>query len=698
MPHNLATIDWLIIGAYVLFAIGLGSFFTRQASSSVDSFFVGDRKYPWWLAGTSIVATTFAADTPLAVTGIVASQGISGNWIWWSWGIAHLVATFFFAQMWRRSGVLTDAEITELRYSGRAAAFLRGFKAIYFGVFINCLTMAWVIAAMVKISNAFFQWPAHWVIAGCIGISVTYTTLGGFRSVIITDLVQFLLGMGGAILLAIYVVNDFGGMGAVTEAAVKVNTETVGLIPALNQTLQAEGKQLADWLDFIPRADHPTMPLVFFLVFIFAGWWRYAEGNGYMVQRLASCKDERHAEAASLWFAVAHNALRPWPWFIVALGSLVLYPSLTTQEERALQPLPNEPSVQVLVQDLDLVGGGDVVLKNVPEQSQLTLNGRRGQTVERTDQELRLRYAGFERTGPLDAQLLLPGKAPIPLEGFRAQLADREMGYPLMMKHYLPAGLLGLMLVSLLAAFMSTIDTHTNWGASYLVQDMYLRFIEPNAAPRKAVWVSRISIILMAVLAGGFATFIQNIASVWQFLVTRGAGLGSVSAVRWYWSRVTPQAEIAAIGVTTFAALFLQICCSKTIFGGDNAWFLFEIPGWLQILLIAGVSLATWVPISLWGPRNDEKQLQQFFDRIQPQGPGWRAFGKPNTGRGSLFQNFMKLSVGLWVVYGTLFGIGDLILGRSSRGYVVLATVLLGVTFLVQTFRSNKPNPSATAS
>ena len=687
MPSSLATIDWVLIIGYVIFAIGLGSFFTKKASTSVDSFFVGDRKYPWWLAGTSIVATTFAADTPLAVTGIVASQGISGNWIWWSWGIAHLVATFFFAQMWRRSGVLTDAEITELRYSGKPAAFLRGFKAVYFGVFINCLTMAWVIAAMVKISNAFFEWPAPWVIAGCIGVSVTYTTLGGFRSVVITDLVQFLLGMGGAILLAFYVITDFGGMGSVETAVSQANEKAQGLIPALANTLQQEGRHLADWLDFIPRADHPTMPLIFFMVFIFAGWWRYAEGNGYMVQRLAACKNEQHAEAASLWFAVAHNALRPWPWFIVALASLVLYPSLSKNDAQHLTPLPEQADIKISANDLDVVRGGEITIENVPKQTQLVLNGQTGQTLKYENNTLTLSYKGFEKSGALTALLQLPGAAPKIFEGLRAQLLDREMGYPLLMKHYLPAGLLGLMLVSLLAAFMSTIDTHTNWGASYLVQDLYLRFIEPNAAPQKAVWVSRAAIVFMAILAGLFATFIHNIASVWQFLVTLGAGLGSVSAIRWYWHRVTPQAELAAIGVTTGTAIFLQVCCSQTIFGGPNALFLFEIPGWLQILLIAGISLATWVPISLWGPKNDPKHLQQFVVRIRPQGPGWREFESNHTDTNNFGTLFLKLMVGLWVMYGTLFGIGDLVLGRTGRGCLVLLFVFVGVFFLVKSFQ-----------
>ena len=314
MSPELAIIRAIIIG-YIIFAIGLGSYFTK-ASQSVDSFFVGDRKYPWWLAGTSIVATTFAADTPLAVTGIVANQGISGNWIWWSWGIAHLVATFFFAHMWRRSGVLTDAEITEIRYSGKAAAFLRGFKAIYFGVFINCLTMAWVIAAMVKISQAFFDWPASWVIAGCITVSVTYTTLGGFRSVVITDFIQFLLGMGGAILLAIYVLSDFGGMGDIPTVVDALPKNPEGLLPALGQVLHQEGKLLSDWLDFVPRADHPTMPVAFFIVFLLrvGGAMLKVTATWYNALPVVRTKNMHKQQVCGLQWPIMHYDLGRGSW------------------------------------------------------------------------------------------------------------------------------------------------------------------------------------------------------------------------------------------------------------------------------------------------------------------------------------------------------------------------------------------------
>ncbi|MCB1034931.1 MAG: hypothetical protein KDD47_13975, partial [Acidobacteria bacterium] len=336
MRPTLSFLDLAIIAGYVVFALAIGGWFARTKKKEVESFFVGDRSLPWWLAGTSMVATTFAADTPLAVTGIVAADGISGNWIWWSWAIAHLTATFFFARLWRRSGVITDAEITELRYSGRAAAALRGVKAFYFGIFINCLTMAWVMAAMIKIARAFFDVEPGWVVAGCVVVSVAYTLMGGFRSVVITDLAQFALGMGGAVLLAVLVVQSMGGVGQIPDPGAAI--EGSGLLGSLSAAVDAEGaRSLEDVLGLLPPANHPTLPPIYFAILLLAGWWRYAEGTGYLVQRFAACRNEAHAQGASLWFAVAHNALRPWPWLLVGLAALVVYPRLPGEAPTRLE-------------------------------------------------------------------------------------------------------------------------------------------------------------------------------------------------------------------------------------------------------------------------------------------------------------------------------------------------------------------------
>ncbi len=685
MRAELVAIDYVIIGIYVVFALVVGSLFIKQASTGIESFFVGDRKLPWWVTGTSMVATTFAADTPLAVTGIVASDGISGNWIWWSWAVAHLTATFFFARMWRRSGVITDAAITELRYGGRPAALLRGFKAVYFGVFVNCLTMAWVIAAMVKISLAFFDVEPALVITICVLVTVSYTTLGGFRGVVITDLFQFALGMIGAVVLAVLVVDQLGGIGAPPPEGAPADSGT-GLLGQLHATVAGDaGRSYDDIVSFIPPLDHPTLPPVLFLVLLFAGWWSYAEGNGYTVQRLAASKDEGHAQGASLWFAVAHNALRPWPWLLVGLASLVVYPSLPGEAPKALSAAPSDAiaagSVVIEPGALDVATGGTLTFTGLP---------RAGCQASVLEQTVPLReeggrqiasFAAFSSSGVTD--VVVRCGAPVtepPLlraPGLHVELLDREMGYPLLMGKALPAGLLGLVVASLVAAFMSTIDTHTNWGASYLVQDVYKRFLRPGEDERHYVWVSRGCIVLMAVLAGVTALYITSIAAVWRFLITLGAGLGSVAALRWYWSRITPHAEMGAIVVTTVLAVFFEVFCTPTFFGGDNPLFWLEVPAWAKILLIAGASLATWIPIALFGPKNDDEVLRRFCEKVRPPGPGWR--GVRESAPDPVGPMALRFVAGFGVVFGCLFGIGDLLLGRELRGaaLIVIAVLLL---------------------
>ena len=673
MRSSLATLDWIVIGLYVAFAFAVGAFYTRRASTGVGSFFVGDRKFPWWLAGTSILATTFAADTPLAVTGIVADGGISGNWIWWSWGIAHLTATFFFARMWRRSGVITDAEVTELRYGGRAAAALRGFKAIYWGLFINCLTMAWVISAMVKISQALFDVQPAVVIVVCIVISVGYTTLGGFRSVVVTDLVQFSLGMIGAMVLAYLAVSRFGGLGAVPDGGQTGS----GLLGALAQTSQETGQALTDLLALVPPPGHPKMSPVYFVVLLMAGWWRLAEGNGYLVQRLASCKDEGHAQGASLWFALVHNALRPWPWILVGLAALVIFPSAAGDPPRSL----SSSGVTVSPARLDVVQGGALTLRGATPGGRATVFGQDVPILPGGGGGPVARFGPFERGGTTSVTIRKPHSEmgrPARVRGLRVELADREMAYPLLMVILLPAGLLGLVVASLLAAFMSTIDTHTNWGASYLVQDMYRRFIRPGASEKQCVMVSRLCILLMACLAGVTAMFVKSISSVWSFMNALGAGLGSVSAARWYWSRVTPQAELAAMGVTTVLSLSLQVISAPTLAGQGNPLFVAPVDAWTQIVIIAVASLSTWIPVSLWGPQNPAETLQRFINKVRPPGPGWASVrtseAEPMT------PIIMRFCAGLIVVYGTLFGLGNLILGNGAHGWglLILAGVLLG--------------------
>lgn len=683
------TLHWLdiaIIAAYVLFALWMGLRFAGRAGLGVQDFFVGDRKLPWWLAGTSIVATTFAADTPLAVTGLVASGGIAGNWLWWSWGIAHLTATFFFARMWRRSGVITDAEITELRYSGRPAALLRAFKALYFGLFINVLTMAWVIKAMVKISQAFFDWPAAWVISAAVVIAVAYTVLGGFHSVVATDLVQFILGMAGAIILSVLAVQHFGGLGSLTPNA--TGELGPGLLPALDQSLRATGQELSSVIDFIPGPNHPTTPLVFFVVLLFAGWWRYAEGNGYIVQRLAACRDEGQAQGASLWFAIAHNALRPWPWILVALAALIIYPQIQLHPSATLS-LQGPTKVVVTPASLDVLRGGSLVFDGLAGDGIAELAGQRVPIKVDDTGHGQADFLPFGKSQKASLRVLAADGRVWQSPDFTVQLGDREMAYPLLMGKFLPIGLLGLVIASLLAAFMSTIDTHTNWGASYLVQDIYKRFIKPGVDEKRAVLVSRLAIVLMAILAGLAATFIDSIASVWRFLVMLGAGLGSVSALRWYWSRVTAYAEFAAMAVTTVLALSLQFFATPTLFGGANPLFVVEIAGWAQILMIAGASLATWIPVSLLGPRTAPETLRRFAQKVRPPGPSWAAYRDGPADR--VTPMIGRFVAGLVAVYGALFALGELFLGSLWLALLLGLAASLALAWIIRSGGAFKP-------
>jgi len=691
VAEGLSPLDLAIIGAYILFALAAGAVFSRQAGRSAESFFVGDRKLAWWVAGTSMVATTFAADTPLLVTGIVASDGISGNWIWWVVAIAHLTAAFFFARMWRRSGVITDAEIIELRYSGKSASALRLIKALYFGLFINCLTMAWVIAAMVKISRAFFVVDPLLVILVCVIVSVSYTLMGGFRSVVVTDLVQFALSAGGAILLAVLLMQSFGGLGRMDSEP----GHRSGLLGSVSNAIEANGdRSLSEVFDLVPPTDHPTIPLVFLVTLLVAGWWRWAEGTGYFVQRMAACRNEAHAEGAMIWFAVVHNSFRPWPWILVGLGSLVLFPQIPgtaptqltgeiSSAVAATEPFRVAPAV------LDLGTGGELRFQGLPSGCHAVLAGQSTAIEGSSTSERIATFESFDKTGVFPLVIDCPHEGlQARVEGLRIELLDREMGYPLVMKRVLPKGLLGLVVASLLAAFMSTIDTHVNWGASYLVQDVYRRFIRPHGPPKHYVKVSRFSVVLIAVIAGALALQIQSIATVWRFLLTLGAGLGSVSAIRWFWPRVTAWAELAAIAVTTVLGLALELFGTTTLFGGPNPLYVVTVPGWLKILAIAGFSLATWIPVSLFGPRTDDETLRNFANLVRPPTRAWLPWSRhtPEPILGST----VRFSASLFVLFGSLIGTGDLILARPLRGISFLfSSGLVLLLILRSAARSN---------
>ena len=484
----LSTLDWSLILGYIVFALLVGVLTSRVASKSLASYFVAGRSLPWWWIGTSMVATTFASDTPLVVAGIVAKRGISGNWFWWAWVIGNVGVAVFFAPLWRRAGVVTDAELIELRYGSGPGAFLRGFKAVYSSLIVNLIVLGWVFRAMAKIAEPFLRWEeilpqnlwtaveAYWpavLTMGSVNESVTvallvlmiaaYASAGGIRGVMLTDLFQFVIAMAGSCLFAWYAVEAVGGLS--------------GMSAKLGEIYGAEGA--ANIISFLPPEGAGWAGAQVILIYLFVVWWAHnnADGGGYIGQRLCSARTPRDAQAGAFLFTVGNYVLRPWPWILIGLVSLILVP-------KGMDVLP----------------------------------------------------------GSMEAKIL----------------ADREAAYPLLMEKLLPAGVLGLVLVGLLGAFMSTVDTHLNWGMSYLVNDVYARFIRKGAGAREVVFVSRLGVLIMALGAFAVAGQIKSIEVAWKFHISLGAGLGLPVILRWLWWRANAWTEIIGMLAAGATALYLH--------------------------------------------------------------------------------------------------------------------------------------------
>lgn len=594
----LAPLDWGIVVAYLLLTLAVGAAVSRSAGRSLDSYFVADRGLPWWWLGTSMVATTFAADTPLVVSGLVAEHGVAGNWFWWSWAISHVSMAVVFAALWRRARVLTDAELVELRYGGRPATLLRGFKAVFFSVLINGIVLGWVIRAMVKIASPFTRWgewigpdtlagfEAAWPDALTIGgpgdtltvlalfaLIAVYSSAGGIRGVILTDLVQFALAMVGSVAFAWIAVSRVGGIG--------------GLLSGLERHYDA-----AHVLAFVPSAgDAAWLPIQLFLIYIAVQWWAqyFSDGSGYLAQRLFTAKSDAHAEGGALWFAVANYALRTWPWVLIGLVGLVVF--------------------------------------------------------------------------PLGAHVAGPGAALV--------AADREMAYPVLMGRLLPTGLLGVLFASLLAAFMSTVDTHINWGSSYLVNDLYRRFLRPQATDRELVAASRVSVFLLAAMGVVVAARISSIESAWRFFIALGAGLGLPSMLRWVWWRVNAWTEIVGMVVATASALVLYPLFPDT----RDEYLLVAIVAISMTAALAATFLTKPVP---------RDRLQRFVKRVRP--PGWWAGLSGAAPRLAMKWIAVAWCVGNVAVFGLTFGIGKALLGDVVVG-VLLA--LAGAVAVPLTLRAS---------
>jgi SSS family solute:Na+ symporter len=565
---TLGWVDWTVVALYFAISIAVALGYSRRAGASSSEFFLSGRAVPWWLAGTSMVATTFAADTPLAVTGLTVKHGIAGNWLWWSFVMSGMLTVVFYARLWRRAGVMTDAEFAEIRYSGPPAAFLRGFRACYLGLAINSIIIGWVTAAMVKILGLTLglgRWQATVALFVLTGL---YSTISGLWGVIVTDFFQFALAMTGCIALAVFALNAVGGLS--------------GLVAALHARFPDDAP-----LRLVPALDSAWMPAIAFFAYLAVNWWASwypgAEpgGGGYVAQRIMSTKNERHALLAALWFNIAHYALRPWPWILVALVSMVLHPNL----------------------------------------------------------------------------------------------ADPESGYVLVMNQLLPPFWRGLLLAAFFAAYMSTISTQLNWGASYLVNDVYRRFWAPGREERHYASAGRVATLLMMVIAGVATLFIGSVEGAWKFLLALGAGTGLVYLLRWYWWRINAWSEVSAMAVAFVVSLALQGWFGLS---GDD-------PRGFAILLMTttAVTTAAWLAVTYLTAPEPRERLREFYARARPGGPGWTAVAPEATGDATLGRGLVQWVVGCAVVYLGLFGIGDLLLGRPVRGLVLLVIGAVLTAWLV---------------
>jgi len=555
-------LDIIIIVVFFAITLCIGVWVSKQAGKSSTEFFLSGRNMPWWLLGVSMVATTFAADTPGLVTELVRKNGVSGNWVWWAMLLTGMLTVFFYAKLWRKSGISTDLEFYELRYSGKSASFLRGFRAIYLGVIFNIITMAGVCLAGAKIANILLGISQQEALLYSSIIVVIYSSLGGLKGVLITDFLQFIIAMVGSIWATIYIVNlpEIGGM-----QALLTHENVVGKLNILP--------------DFSNSEALITLFIIPFAVQWWSTWYPGAEpgGGGYIAQRMLAAKDEKNATWATLFFNFAHYALRPWPWIVVGLASLVVFPSLE--------------SINTAFPDLNPEMQGD------------------------------------------------------------------DVAYAAMMT-FLPAGLIGIVLTSLIAAFMSTISTQLNWGSSYIVNDFYGRFINKIASEKQKVFIGRVSTVLLMVCAALFSFYIKSAKDVFDLLLQIGAGTGLLFIMRWFWSRINPYSEIAAM-VISFVIAVVFFINGKL----DVPWF--KIEGYMQLVYGVLITTICWVVVTLLTKQSDTETLEKFEDLVY--------------GKASKFKNIgykiLAFFLGVIGTYSVLFATGYFIYGKTvlAFGLIVLA-------------------------
>jgi SSS family solute:Na+ symporter len=586
----LSTLDWSFIVAFFILSLAIGLIVSRQSGRSSTDFFLSGRNMPWWLLGVSMVATTFSADTPNLVTDLVRKDGVSGNWVWWAFLVTGMLTVFVYARLWRRSGIMTDLEFYELRYSGKEAAFLRGFRAIYLGVIFNILIMATVCLAAIKIGSTLLGIsPIQTLLLSSL-VTVVYSTIGGLRGIILTDFFQFILAMIGTIWAAIVIVNlpEIGGL-----------------------TNLVQHENVVDKMSILPDFNNTEAFVSLLIIPLAVQWWASyypgAEpgGGGYIVQRMLAAKDERNAIGATLLFNIAHYALRPWPWIIIALSSLIVFPDLAAIQTA----FPNiDPSV-----------------------------------------------------------------------------IDDDLAYSAMLT-YLPKGLLGLVIASLIAAFMSTISTHLNWGSSYIVNDFYKRFIKPDASEKEQVVIGRISTIVLMIIAAILALYLKSAKDAFGIIILMGAGTGLLFILRWFWWRINAYSEITAMIVSFVVALV----------------FKFAIPGMfaghIELLISVGITTVSWIVVTYLTSAVDSSTLLTFYQLIRPHSMGWqpvirqglesKQLVSSDISTGRLPKELMAMFAGIFLVYSILAATGFWLYGRTGYAVALSAASLIWAYVLSRAWRT----------
>ena len=568
----LSTLDWVIVAAYLILSLAIGIYFTKRASGSMSSYFVSGRSLPWWILGTSMVATTFAADTPLAVTGWIRTEGIWKNWFWWNYLFSHVFIVLVFARLWRRAEVITDNELIEIRYGGKPAAFLRGFKALYFSTLFNFIVMGWVISAMAKVFKVFFGVDTTIAIVICISIAFFYTMMSGLWGVALTDFLQYFIALFGTIILAWIVIGspEIGGFSGFIDKLGNIDEKHISFF----MTPSGGDPVSAGFWDSSFFA---------FLVYVSIIWWssHNADGGGYFIQRINSAKNERHAVLGTAWFAVNHYIIRLWPWILVALATLIIYPR---------------------VQD----------------------------------------YGG-----------------------------DNEAMYIVIIRDFLGPGLKGLLFVTFLAAFMSTLSTQLNWGASYLMNDIYRRFIKTDASESHYILIARLCTLMLAVLAGYFAFYITNIGKAWIFLWAMSAGVGLVLILRWFWWRINAWSEISALAASLLTILILFIYTKSQGVSLELKHQIIVIP----------ISIITWIVVTFLTKPESNDTLGKFYKRVRPWG-WWEPVSKvhPDIVRPQFVPVIYNWLLGVSFIFFGMIGVGKVLLGNYYFGTICLViSIISGV-------------------